>query len=145
VLSQKNKLYLAGLICLIFYILIGSYLVPRSNGSKMIKKFITDAANHHVDCQFGGFYIQPTTNHKTVLSSCVSQKKFPKEKYNQKELLEAISKYIVTPSIKTLSIEKDISTIIIMPIQENVVSCTEVNQGKIINAWYDSYENYCVR
>jgi len=55
-------------------------------------------------------------------------KKFPKETYNQKELLEAISKYIVTPSMKSLLIEKDISTIIIMPIQENVISCKELNQ-----------------
>jgi len=40
VLSQKNKLYLASLSCLIFYIFIGSYLVPRINGKNMIKNLL---------------------------------------------------------------------------------------------------------
>lgn len=145
ILTQKTKLYVAILICLICYSIAGWYFWSQNNGKNIVNKFITDAAQHQVDCHWAGYFLNKKTNHKRVFAACSLQKGFPEKVNNKEELLKAINKYIVSPSMGALPKDKSISTVVIVQVKENVVLCTEVTQGKIIKEWFDSYENYCVQ
>jgi len=54
------------------------------------------------------------TNHKKVFAACSLQKGFPEKANNKEELLKAINKYVVSPSIESLPKDKTISTVVIV-------------------------------
>jgi hypothetical protein len=144
VLSQKTKFYFAAFISLAAYVFVGWYAWPQNNGKELINDFIVLSAKNNVECRWAGFFNHRKTGKTTVQSACMPLMELPEKVNSKEELLASINKYVITPSISALPVDKKISTLVTVHIEENVVTCSEISNGKIIKSWYDSYENYCL-
>ncbi len=144
VLSQKTKFYSAACTSLIAYIFVGWYSWPQNNGKALIDDFIALSAKNNVECRWAGYFKHGKTGKVIVQSACRSLKELPEKVDTKEELLASINKYVITPSISSLPMDKNISTLVTVQIEDNVVSCSEISNGQIIKSWYDTYENYCL-
>lgn len=144
ILSQKTKFYSAAFVSLFAYIFVGWYSWPQNNGKELIDDFIVLAAKNDVECRWAGYFEHRKTGRTTVQSACMPLTKLPEKVDTKEELLASINKYVITPSISSLPMDKNISTLVTVQIEDNVVTCSEISSGKIIKSWYDTYENYCL-
>ncbi|WP_273047995.1 hypothetical protein [Pseudoalteromonas sp.] len=144
VLTQKTKFYSAVFISLIAYVSVGWYSWPQNNGKELLNEFIALSAENNVECRWAGFFNHRKTGRTTVQSACMPLMDLPEKVDTKEQLLASINKYVITPSISAVSTDPNISTLVTVQIEDNVVTCSEISNGKIIKSWYDSYENYCL-
>nr|WP_086938944.1 hypothetical protein [Thaumasiovibrio occultus] len=144
ILSQKTKFYSAVVISLAAYVFSGWHAWPKNNGKELVSDFIALSAENNVECHWAGFINHRKTGRTTIKSTCVPLMEAPEMANTKEALLASINKHVITPSISALPLDQNITTLVIVQVAENVVTCSEITEGKIVKSWYDSYDNYCL-